>query len=174
MSMGSFDDFVQREHEAARRAEEASIDWQAEKDQWLYQLDKLYARVSGFLKPYIDAGQISISESDIELNEEHIGIYTAKQKTVVIGTKSITLEPLGTIMAGSRGRVDVVGPFTRAQLTLLESSSESMLIPSTNTRPRSGIQRLAEGRWNWKIIMRDTLDLNRDNFLKVLLEVANG
>ena len=29
MSMGSFDDFVQREHEAARKAEAASIDWPA-------------------------------------------------------------------------------------------------------------------------------------------------
>jgi hypothetical protein len=174
MSMGSFDDFVQREHEAARRAEEASINWQAEKEQWLYQLDNLYARISGFLKPYVDGGQISISDSDIELNEEHIGIYTAKQKTIVIGTKSITLEPLGTIVGGSRGRVDVVGPLMRAQLSLLEGAPESMLIASTNARPQSGIKRLTDGRWNWKIILRDTLDLNRDNFLKVLLEVANG
>ena len=174
MSMGSFDDFVQREHEAARKAEAASIDWPAEKEQWLYQLDNLYARVGGFLKPYIDAGQISMSESDLDLNEEHIGLYPVKQKKIVIGTKSIPLEPLGTIVAGSRGRVDVVGPLTRAQLSLLDSASDSMLIPSTNTRTGSAIKRLTEGRWNWKILTRDVLDLNRENFLKVLLEVANG
>jgi hypothetical protein len=174
MSMGSFDDFVQREHEAARKADEASINWPAEKEQWLYQLDTLYARIGGFLKPYVDAGQISMSESDIDLNEEHIGLYPVKTKTIVIGTKTITLEPLGTVVAGSRGRVDVVGPLTRAQLSLLESGTESFLVPSTNARGSSTLKRLTEGRWNWKIITRDTLDLNRENFLKVILEVANG
>jgi hypothetical protein len=174
MSLGSFDDFVLREQEAARQAEEASIDWQAEKQEWLFHLDSLYARISGFLKPYIDAGQIATADSEIELNEDHLGLYPAKQRTITIGTKSITLEPLGTLQAGSRGRVDVVGPLTRAQLSLLDSGADALLIPSANARPRAGLKRLTEGRWAWKIVTRDVLDLNRENFLNVLLEVANG
>ncbi|MGC2637028.1 MAG: hypothetical protein WA294_07600 [Acidobacteriaceae bacterium] len=174
MSLASFDEFVQREHEAARRAEEASIDWQAEKEQWLYQLDLLYSRISAFLKPYLEAGQITMTDSQVELNEEHLGLYAVQQKTITIGTKSVTLEPLGTLQAGSRGRVDVVGPLSRVQMSLLDSGTESMLIPSTIDRSSSAIKRLTEGRWNWKIITRDVLDLNRDTFLNVLLEVANG
>jgi len=174
MSMGSFDDFVQREQEAARRADEASIDWQAEKDQWLYQLDNLYGRINGFLKPYIDAGQVSITDSEIELNEDHIGLYSVRMRTIVIGTKSVTIEPLGTLQTGSRGRVDVVGTVARARLSLLAGATESMLIPSSNVRTNSTIQRLTDGRWNWKIVTRDVLDLNRETFLNLLLEVANG
>ena len=174
MGLGSFDNFVQREQEAARKADDASTDWEAEKKEWLFQLDSLYARISGFLKPYIDAGQITTADSEIELNEDHIGLYPAKQRTITIGTKAITLEPLGTMQTGSRGRVDVVGPLTRAQLSLLDTSTESMLIPSTGARARLGMKRLTEGRWTWKIVTRDVLDLNRENFLNVLLEVANG
>jgi hypothetical protein len=174
MSMASFDQFVQHEVDAARKADEAAIDWQAEKEQWLYQLDLLYSRISAFLKPYLDAGQITMTDSQVELNEEHLGLYTVQQKTITIGTKSVTLEPLGTLQAGSRGRVDVVGPLARAQMSLLDSGTESMLIPSTTSKSRSAIKRLTEGRWNWKIITRDVLDLNRDTFLSVLLEVAKG
>jgi hypothetical protein len=174
MSLGSFDDFVQREQEAARKADEASIDWSVEKDQWLFQLDSLYARIGGFLKPYIDAGQISMTEGSVELNEDHIGLYTVGQRTIVIGTKSVAIEPLGTIQTGSRGRVDVVGPLSRAQLSLLEGGSDSMLVPSTGVRGRSSIRRLTEGRWSWKIVTRDVLDLNRETFLNLLMQVANG
>jgi len=173
MASTSFDVFVQREQEAARRADAASIDWQAEKNEWLFQLDSLYARVSGFLKPYIDAGQISMADSDIELTEDHLGVYPVKLRIITIGTKSITLEPLGTIQTGSRGRVDVVGPLTRAQLSLLDAATETMLIPSTNGRNRTGMKRLSDGRWVWKIVTRDVLELNRENFLNLLMEVAN-
>ena len=175
MGPGSFDDFVQREIDAARRAREGSMDWEAEKKQWLRSLDELYLRVHAFLKQYIDAGQIATRIGTIEINEEHLGPYTVPAMTIVIGAKTVTLEPVGTVLVGARGRVDVVGSLARGQLILVESGSVAQLLPSTGLgRSEPGAKKLTEGRWMWKVVTRDTVDFTKETFLALLLEIANG
>jgi hypothetical protein len=175
MGPGSFDDFVQRENDAARRSQGDSIDWQAEKTTWLRLLADLYTRLEGYLKPYIEAGQISLTYRDTDVSEEYLGIYPAPLATITIGAKTVTLEPIGTIQTGSRGRIDVIGNLARAQLIMVESGTVAQLIPSTGIgRARHGIKRLSEARWTWKIVTRDTVDLTREAFLSLIVEVAKG
>lgn len=175
MGPGSFDDFVQREIDAARKAGKGSIDWEAEKKQWLRSLDDLYLRVHAFLRQYIDAGQIATRMETIEINEEHLGLYTVPSMTIIIGAKKVTLEPVGTVLVGSRGRVDVVGSLARGQLILVESGSVAQLLPSTGLgKSQAGAKKLTEGRWTWKVVVRDTVDLTKETFLALLLQIANG
>jgi hypothetical protein len=175
MGPGSFDDFVQREIEAARKAGRDSIDWEAEKSEWLRHLDDLYYRVKMFLKQYIDAGQITTRFGTVELNEEHLGPYTAPSMIITIGAKAVALEPVGTVMAGSRGRIDVTCNLARGQMILIESGTVAQLIPSSGIgRTLLADKKLTEGRWIWKIVTRDTQDLTREAFLGLLLEIAKG
>lgn len=175
MGPGSFDDFVQRENEASRRRQGGSIDWEAEKKAWLGMVNDLYTRLTGFLKPYIEAGQISIDFHDAEISEEHLGVYSVPVATIVIGSKTVTLEPVGTIQVGSRGRIDVIGNLSRAQLILFERGAVAQLLPSSGVgKARQGIKPLAEGLWMWKIVTRDTVDLTREAFLNLIVEVAKG
>lgn len=175
MGPGSFDDFVQREMDAARKSGSGSIDWEAEKKQWLRSLDDLYLRVHAFLRQYIDAGQIVTRMQNIEINEEHLGPYLVPSMTIVIGAKTVILEPVGTVLGGSRGRVDVIGNLARAQMILVESGSVAQLLPSSGLgKSEAGTKKLTEGRWVWKVVIRDTLDLNKEAFLAMLLEIANG
>jgi hypothetical protein len=176
MGPGSFDDFVQRENDAARGRQGDSTDWQAEKKAWLGMVNDLYTRLTGFLKPYIDAGQISIGFHNADISEEHLGVYSVPVATITIGSKTVTLEPVGTIQVGSRGRIDVIGNLSRAQIILVERGSVAMLIPSTGigkARPE-GFKRLADALWMWKIVTRDTSDLTREAFLSLIVEVAKG
>jgi hypothetical protein len=175
MATGSFDDFVQREIDAARKSGGSSFDWQREKAEWLRQLNVLHERIAVFLKPYIDAGQISISTSSLELNEEHLGPYTAPQMSISIGSKAVTLEPMGTVQVGNRGRVDLTCNLARAQMILVESGTVSQLLPSSGLgKPQAAARSLSEGRWVWKIVTRDTVDLTRESFQAVLIEIAKG
>lgn len=175
MGPGSFDDFVQRENDAARIARGETTDWQAEKTAWLGMVRDLYTRLNGFLKPYIEASQISIAFHDADISEEHLGVYAVPVATITIGAKTVTLEPVGTIQVGSRGRIDVIGNLSRAQLILVERGSVAQLLPSSGVgKARQGIKPLADGLWMWKIVTRDTVDLTREAFLSLIVEVAKG
>jgi hypothetical protein len=175
MATGSFDDFVQREIDAARKSGSSSFDWEREKEHWLRHLNDLHQRIAAFLKPYIDARQISISTSSIEIVEEHISSYLAPQLSIRIGSKTVTLEPIGTVQVGSRGRVDVTCNLERAQIILVESSSVAQLLPSSGLgKPQASTQSLGDGRWVWRIVTRDTVDFTRENFQALLVGIAKG
>jgi hypothetical protein len=175
MATGSFDDFVQREIESARKSSGSSFDWDREREYWLRHLNELHQRIATFLKPYIDARQISISTSTIEINEEHLGPYLAPQMLIRIGSKTVTLEPMGTVQVGSRGRVDVTCNLERAQLILVESGSVAQLLPSSGLgKPDASTKGLGEGRWVWRIVTRETLDFTRENFQALLVGIAKG
>jgi hypothetical protein len=62
-----FGAFVKREQTAF--AEVQSVDWAKERNEWLNHLKELYERIESFLAGYIQAGEIKLSYSDIELNE---------------------------------------------------------------------------------------------------------
>lgn len=175
MAFGNFDDFVNREIVAARRPDGPKTDWQREEEEWLRRLDDLYLRLDTFLRPYIDAGQISISIHPIEINEEHLGSYMVPQMTINIGNKSVLLEPMGTVQVGSRGRVDVVCNRARKMMILVESGTEAQLLPSSGIgRPQISKKSLTEGRWIWRIVTHETVDLTRDSFQALLVDVAKG
>ncbi len=73
------------------------------------------------LHKYVSTGQIKLGYKPIELNEENIGQYSARQMVLKIGSKSVILEPIGTLLIGSKGRVDLVGPTGKAQILLVDS-----------------------------------------------------
>lgn len=181
----SFDDFVRRQSEAVKLSDQTPIDWQVQKTDWLRNLENLYDQVSQYLKPYVEAGDIVINFQTVNLNEEYIGPYSAREMIITIGGKVIKLEPVGTFLLGSRGRVDVVGPLARARLILLDAEVKSLprqiqayvivdgkpCLPPP-PKPRSDI------KWAWKIAMRpprrDVVELNKESFLDLLMEISNG
>jgi hypothetical protein len=175
MATGSFDDFVQREIDSARKSGGPAMNWEYEKSEWLRHLNNLYLSLNAFLKPYLDAGQISVSTQSFEINEEHLGPYAVPQMLIAIGAKTVTLEPMGTVQVGNRGRVDITCHLARAMMVLVESGSVSQLLPSSGVgRSRGAIKSLADGRWVWKIVTRDSVDLNRESFQSLLIEIAKG
>lgn len=183
MASKSFDEFVRQEQEAVKVSREKPVDWQAEKDAWLRYLDVLYTQIDGYLNAY--KGQIAVEYHPIELSEDYIGRYAAREMTITIGSKTITLEPVGTLIVGSKGRVEVVGPMARAQLLLLDSRLKSIselihVSVSVNGGPPSfpRYESPADIKWVWKIVTRpprrEILELNKDSFLNLLVEISNG
>jgi hypothetical protein len=124
MAKTDFDDFVKRQQELSAAAEEEiSFDPEKELKHWLGQLNSLYSEVQKYLKDYISEGSISIRTENIELNEEFSGPYFAPRMIIRIGLPEIRLEPIGTMLIGSKGRVDVIGRAGTSRLILMNSHS---------------------------------------------------
>jgi len=185
MATTTLDDFVRCERHSAQVLDEQSVEWHAEKTEWLAYLDGLYAKVSEFLGSYVDQGQVSIVYEKVALHEELIGPCAAKAMTIRIGSKVVQLEPIGTNLIGSRGRVEVSGPLGSARLLLLRKAvtSASDLVQVTVSfsgllPPRSARRLDSAPDWTWKIVSRPParsfVDLDKETFLNLLLEVSNG
>lgn len=178
----TFDEFVSRQHETDPEA--ASVDWAKERDEWLSHLDRLYSMVESFLAKYVRSGQIRYEYRPVELNEENIGSYSAKQMVLRIGRQEVDLVPIGTLLVGSKGRVDVIGSAGRAQILLVDSkvSDPKSLIHVTVSvggklpTPPNKPQRKPE--WEWKIVTRPPerrfIEITRQPFFDLIMEVTNG
>ena len=182
-----FKDFVERQQRSA--SVDHAPDWTKERDEWLGNLQQLYDRIAEYLDEYIKSGAIKLRESTIELNEENIGVYTAKRLVVVIGAQEILLTPVGTFLIGSRGRVDVEGNTGNSRLVLINKNithpRQMVRVTVTTIPPGGSLPPPPEPppspekiEWAWKIVSRPPamqfIELNKETFFEMLMEVSNG
>jgi hypothetical protein len=185
MAKTDFDDFVRRQQELSAAAEqEVLFDPKKELEDWLHYLNVLYSDVQGYLKDHISGGSISFKIENKELNEDFSGPYFAPKMLIRIGLQEITLDPIGTMLIGMRGRVDVIGRAGTARLALMNKkiTSASQLVsitvidPKNPPPPKKPVRPAIE--WAWKIISRPPalsfIEQNKESFLEMLLEVSNG
>ena len=179
METNDFDKFVARQQET-----DVDIDWAGMRDEWLRNLGSLYEQVRKFLQDYIKDGSISYAFTEVDLTEENIGSYSAKKMDIRIGRQRVSLVPVGTLLIGSKGRVDVVGSAGRALILLVNRSVRSAadLIKVTVSiggsappRPPAPVRPIS---WTWKIVtnapQRQFVDLEKEAFLRLLMEIANA
>jgi len=182
MDNRTFDEFVSRQQESV--PETASVNWEKQRDEWLAHLNRLYSSIESFLSKYVSSGQIRYEYRPVELNEEYVGSYSAKQMVLKIGRQEVDLVPIGTFLIGSKGRVDVRGPGGRAQILLVDSkaSNPRSLIHVTvgvgGKLPVAPTRSPEEIEWEWKIITRPPerrfIGITQETFFNLVMEVANG
>ncbi len=173
MTVKEFDEFVKRQHEAG------DVDWERERDEWLSHLDALYLKIESLLGKYTSSGQISIRYKSIELNEEDIGSYQARQMILRIGRQEVDITPLGTRFMLYNGIVEVLGSAGKSSLVLVEKSRVSA-VPKVMVQMSSGGEQ-QDGPavpLEWKIQVRPPSqhldELTRESFFQLLMEVTNG
>jgi hypothetical protein len=185
MAKTDFDNFVERQQQLSAAAEqEAPFDPKKELEDWLHYLNVLYSDIQAYLKDYISGGSISSKIESKELNEDFSGPYIAPKMIIRIGLQEITLDPIGTMLIGMKGRVDVIGRAGTARLALMNKkiTSASQLVsvtvvdPKNPQPPKKPVRQEIE--WVWKIMSRPPalsfIELNKESFLEMLLEVSNG
>lgn len=183
MGKKEFDTFLKNEESK----KEPAVDREAERIWWIKQLGVLFSEIKGWLKEYIETKKINLEIQEIEIFEAALGTYTVQEITIKIGNKVVKLTPIGTILIGTKGRVDMVGKtgtvrFILADKKAVEPKIEFGIFPTDEAKKKhQEAQRKKERTetdWVWKISSSPPkikyTDLNQDIFLEHLMEVCNG
>jgi hypothetical protein len=182
-SKTEFDRFVERQQ--AQSEDATSVDPKQQLQEWRDYLNVLYDKIKEYMCSYINNGAANITLENIILNEEFSGPYTVQQMRPKIGRSSITFKPIGTMLIGSKGRVDVRGPRGSARLGLVNKhvmhASDLIRVtvsvvgaPQRPPPPKPENQKI---EWAWKIItsppQMSFTDLTRDVFFDLILSIAD-
>lgn len=102
------------EEEALRKP----VDWDARREWWMEKLEALYSSVEEWMAPLTTDGTFILKRIEKTIKEEALGHYKTTRLEIALGSSKIILEPIGSIIIGAFGRVDVSGPNGKTRLIL--------------------------------------------------------
>lgn len=182
MSRADFDALLKRQ--AAEKSQPEGFDPNRQLEEWQSYLSKLYTDIGVYLREYVTTGKASISMEDITLNEDFSGPYTVQQMNLRIADAMVILEPIGTMLIGSKGRVDVQGPRGSARLSLMNRKTINVrqmirvrvMIGNEPEPPQEPDQGPID--WVWKIMKStpdvDFVELTEDSFFGMIIGVIDA
>lgn len=183
MNDNKFDDFVNNN----KKKDSKTINWENKLERWKNFIDNLYSNIDIWLKEYTENQRIEIKLKEIEIFEEAIGKYIVKSMEIIIGENSVLLKPIGTVLIGTIGRVDVIGKKRTQKLILADKNATSPKITSftsfTDEEKKANdekIKKIANTPvdWEWKMASNPPKikysELNKKSFFNCLIEVTNG
>lgn len=185
MDKTDFEKFIERQREKKPKAS-TTVDPAALLSEWEKNLEELYATISEFMASYIDADTVRLEYEKIELNEEFSGPYRVRQMNLAIGNSIITFKPIGTILIGAKGRVDVSGPLGKGRLVLMNErvkfASElikiNLIVDGETDEAKTTSEQIDSINWVWKISTSNPktqfFDLTQENFFDMILSIADG
>lgn len=162
-------------------SEETAIDWDEQKKEWLAFIRQFYSAIESWLKPYRDAGKLSYEYKKNQITEDYLGTYDVDVMIVNFAGQKLNLEPVGTLLIGTKGRIDMEGARGRVQFILADKNSTGMKINVSiiNGEVPEKNEEHKEPEWTWKIVLRESrrvsfVEFNEENFFDALMEVING
>ncbi len=90
--------------------------------EWQENLKVLYGTIESYLQPFTENGKIKITYRDVQLYEDGLGDYTVQEAAITLGEKTLSLKPIGTLLIGAKGRVDLTGAYGSAKLIFADFS----------------------------------------------------
>lgn len=99
---------------------EKKVDWDKRKTRWLKSIDNLYNTVDSIiLNNFQKAGfKVTSKKEKVRIFEEYIGAYNVDNYYVTADNIEIKFFPVGTIIIGAFGRVNMVLPNETVKLVL--------------------------------------------------------
>lgn len=179
MSKKDFEDLLKKH---GSKSEENEINWQSQKTEWLEFIEQFYESLEHWLSPYKDQGTVSYTYKDLQLTEEYIGTYGVKAMIADFAGQQLTIEPQGTVLIGTKGRIDMEGAKGLVQFVLADKNSSGMKVTvsvSVNGEKPKEKESQKAPEWTWKIVLRASrkvsfVEFNEENFFDALMEVVNG
>lgn len=179
MSKKEFEQLLKRHQE---KAAEEEINWSQQKEEWLGFIDEFYTKIESWFTPYLSNGQLSYEYRTVQITEEYIGTYDVKVMEVDFAGQKLRLEPLGTLLIGTKGRIDMEGSRGSVQFILADKNSKGMKITvsvSIDGKADNEEKGRTEPEWTWKIVLRESrtisfVEFTEENFFDALMEIVNG
>lgn len=161
--------------------DEVKLDWSKRRDNWLKSLDEIHVQFENWLNVFKNSNVVSYKYEKKEINEEHIGLYNANKMIITIASEQILLEPIGTLLIGASGRIDMKGKNGTIKFVLVPKQSNGPSIKFdivTGDKPKLEEKKEAQIEWEWKIATPPPsikyIELDSDSFSDALLEVIGG
>jgi len=176
MSKKDFEDMLLK-HETVK----SDVDWEKKKQEWFNFVQQFYDEVGQWLKPYVDQKKLGYDYHDISLTEEYIGTYPLKAMNINFAGQQVKVEPIGTLLFGTKGRIDMEGARGRVQFILVDRDSKGMKVNvpiSIKRELKKENQERKEPDWVWKILLKEQRriayeEFNEENFFAALMEIIN-
>ncbi len=128
----TFDEFVKQRTARAKQSAEA-LNPDRTLRVWRRELKSLFGTMEQYLKGYIESDQIKMERRPVQITEERLGTYDAEELVLHIGNDEVIARPIGTLLIGSRGRVDLSGPRKTLRILLLEEGGPTLKISISGT-----------------------------------------
>lgn len=187
MNKTDFEKFLK--NSAVAKKEEVPIDWDGQRQEWLNFIDVFYSNIEEWLDDYKKQNLVEYVYTNKNITEDYIGSYDAKKMDLILVGNRLTFEPIGTLLIGAKGRIDLMGPKGTAKFLLVDKLSKGVTFRFTATvieedgsektiDSEKGIQK-KEPEWTWKILERNTprvsyVEFTPENFFQTLMELVNG
>ena len=104
-SVMKFKEFVSKQNKAETK--KAMIDKEARINGFKTDVAELYHEIERWMASFIREGSVVVENKEIDLFEEQLGRYRIEAKRLRIGLCNYNFTPIGTILIGADGRVDV-------------------------------------------------------------------
>lgn len=187
MNKTDFEQFLR--NSAVAKKEELLIDWDGQRQQWISFIDAFYSEIESWIEDYRKEGLIECFYTEKNITEDYIGSYYVRKMDLTLAGTRLTFEPIGTLLIGSKGRIDLIGPKGTTKFLLVDKLSKGITFRFTTTvieedgsektiDSEKGIQK-KEPEWTWKILERNTprvsfVEFTQENFFQALMELVNG
>lgn len=177
MAEDSFEKFLSEQ----KKKLQESGNIHARKDAWIEQIDVLYRKVVDLLSPHIRSGAITTSRETISIYEELLGRYDVPSLVIDFGPSRVHLNPIGTYLIGSPGRVDMVGLRSSVRIVLTPKEAVEPIIritrgESEHFKPKSTEIKIKD--FVWKISTNPPRikysEITESTLQRALIEATNG
>lgn len=189
MSIQTLKDIIEKQRR--EEEEEVKFDPQEQINEYKTLVDKLYQTALDAIDELIRDGLITTAKENKLIIEESLGSYNIDSLTLTINSKKIKFEPIGTMLIGSKGRVDVTGPFGNERFMLIRKGVKSpselikfniKVVGATDpgeSKPKEDVKKPTIDDWEWKILPRDSRwvkfeDVNADTITDIIMRMING
>ena len=136
MGKEKFEEFIKQ-----NETQEEEINGEEKKQFFIEKVDDFYLMLDKYLEPYQD--NIKIEDSKINIYEEKLGSYEVTKRVLTIKGNNVEFTPIGTILIGAWGRIDMEGP---------NGSVKFVLVPQKSSNPKieTAILLTDEDRKKWE------------------------
>ena len=181
MSKKEFEEYIQTQ------SLEISLDKDKELTEWRKYLADLYGLIKGWMSDFVSKKLVKLIKKQIKIYEEFSGEYNIDALELSFNGKTIFFEPIGTMLIGAKGRVDIKGKNGKVTLVLVDKNSDGPNVKVnifTSEKERKEHEKKEKDKkqekiiWEWKILLNNDqtryMNLDENNFFDILMGLTNG
>jgi len=186
MSIKSLKDIINQQKREEEDSSEDSFIPEEQIEEYKSLLEQLYKLTTDALSELINENLIQVKKEKINIYEESLGNYDVDMLLLTINSNKIKFVPAGTMLIGSKGRVDVYGPFGSEKFMLIRKgiSKPGDLIKVSISGQSGKIQtstpkKLTIDDWEWKTLPSESKwmkfdDVTSETITDLVMRMING